>query len=384
MRPKLLNLRFLFIVALTFSLILGSCQTSPKTITEEAKATQPVVTTNAPLPTTAPVVATEALQPKWKPGQIATADYKPVIRKAKQEYLIGYGEGLASWELCASFRKGMQRVADQMGVKLVLCDDNYPDTEAPLNCARTFVSQKVNGVMSSLWVEDLTPAVMDIWNAANIPVVSLDVVHPGAPFFGQDNCKVGTMAAEYAIKEYVPKYLSSVPQNEMYVVTIENPAVGETPLQRPRCFANAFKKLLPDIPEKNYFVLPSDGSNEKVFEAMSTWLTGHPEAKHAFSTAINTMESTGAATAFEVANRKGDGVIVGMEGTEASMAEICKPNENTAYKGDVLFYPENYADYMLPMIVDMIEGNPVPEFVYMDNKVANHDNIRELLPGVCK
>lgn len=381
---KVLSIIIIMLVLLGFAVMGCTPSTAPET--EEVQEEEPAAEEPSEEEPAAeepakeePTVEEPAGFQGWEPGQIASEDYVTVVRKGEKPYVFGYGEGLASWELCATFREGFERVAEEAGVELVLCDNNYPDTEAPLNCARSFVSQGVDGVMSSLWVGDLTPAVMEIFDEANIPVVALDVEHPGAPFFGQDNCKVGTLAGEYAV-EWTVEHWPDVAPEEMYVVPIENPDVGEVPLQRPRCFAKALKEAFPEIPDENFYVLPSDGSNEKVFESMSTWLTGHPDAKHVYLTAINTMESTGAAAAFEVAGRVEHGVIVGMEGTEASLAEIAKPDEETAYKGDVLFFPEKYAEYMIPMLMDMIEGNPVPEFYFMKNVVVNHDNYNELFP----
>ena len=49
-------------------------------------------------------------------------------------------------------------------------------------------------------------------------------------------------------------------------------------------------------------------------------------------------------------------------------------------KGTVSYFPEKYGEYLVPVIVDLIEGVQVPREVYVKNAVVTRANINEYYP----
>jgi ABC-type xylose transport system substrate-binding protein len=90
----------------------------------------------------------------------------------------------------------MRRAAEAAGVELLLLNNQYPSTTKPIENADTCVQRGADLVVSFNVFSEIAPAIMTKYNEAKIPVIAMDVAHPGAVFYGADNCKTGALAAE--------------------------------------------------------------------------------------------------------------------------------------------------------------------------------------------
>ena len=57
-----------------------------------------------------------------------------------------------------------------------------------------------------------------------------------------------------------------------------------------------------------------------------------------------------------------------------------RTDEESAFKASVGYFPEFYGNYLVPMIVDLIEGNPVPDSVRLDHFAIDRSNVLEYYP----
>ncbi len=301
-----------------------------------------------------------------------TEGYTPVVRQAKERYLIGYIEGLGSIEFSARMLTGMQDVAEQMGVELLVCDSKY-EAEPAINCAQTMADRKVDGVVNSNWYAPAADAMSEIFTKAGIPHVASDVQHPNSTFFGVDNCATGHMSGEW-----LANYALSVwnaPPEDIWVVMGENPDVGEEPTKRISCSEDKIRELIPDIPADHYVRILNGSFTDQMYENMTTWLTAHPNARYILTATINDQGGVGAAGACEAAGRAENCAVVGQDGIQMAYAEFQKPDSESAFKATVGHFPELYGKQLLPIVVDLIEGNPVPPVVSTFIDVIDRSNL---------
>ena len=74
-------------------------------------------------------------------------------------------------------------------------------------------------------------------------------------------------------------------------------------------------------------------------------------------------------------------VVVGMGCDAPALTELQeRTDEQSAFRGSVGFFPEFYGRYLVPMIVDLIEGNSVPDSVRLDHFVIDRSNVLEYYP----
>ena len=276
----------------------------------------------------------------------------------------------------------MRNAAEAAGVELLVFNNAYPSTMQPLENADACVTREPDLVVSFNVFAELTEAIMSKYNAENIPVVAVDVTHPGSVFWGADNCMTGRLAAAFAA-DWATEYMW--PEEEMVVLTGLDPAVGGAPACRNTAFTDYFKENMPAIPEENYFDVDMRtaelGPNAGALAATTDWLTANPDAKYIVATSINDDRAFGIASAMAQADRGDptvDGVVIGKNADLIALEAIREGNSPLV--GTVSFFPERYGNFMIPLALDILAGNAVPSINRVPHEVISIDNIDTYYP----
>lgn len=301
-----------------------------------------------------------------------SSGWEPVIRPAEERYAIGYIQGLGGFPADSRMVNSVKIAADLMCVDVTLCDSKY-EGEASVNCAQVMVDQGVDGVINSNWYAPSMDAMGEI--LADTPTVVNEVPMPGGTFFGVDNCQAGTRAGDWLI-EYVKANYEGDMAN-IWVVNNENPDVGEVPMMRLGCMEEAIKAAFPEIPEDHYVRIPGGSFTDTSFEAMTTWLTAHPDAEMILTTNINDNGAVGAATACDTAGRTDNCAVVGHGGEAQAWNELDRPEEESALKASVDYVQNEYGLYLVPAIVDKVEGVDLPEELHNYIYTLDRSNMAE-------
>lgn len=276
----------------------------------------------------------------------------------------------------------MANAAEAAGVELLVFNNAYPSTTQPLENADACVTREPDIVVSFNVFAELTEAIMSKYNAENIPVIAVDVTHPGSVFWGADNCATGRFAAEFAAA-WAEEHMW--PEEEMVVFTGLDPAVGGAPACRNTAFTDYFKENYPGIPDENYFDVDMRtaelGPNAGALAATTDWLTANPNAKYIVATSINDDRAFGIASAMSQADRGDptvDGVVIGKNADAIALDAIREGNSPLV--GTVSFFPERYGDFIVPLALDILAGNAVPSIVRVPHEVISADNIDTYYP----
>jgi len=135
-----------------------------------------------------------------------------------------------------------------------------------------------------------------------------------------------------------------------------------------------------DIPDGQIGEIMGGTSADTAFTAMTDWLTAHPDAKFVVGCSIDDPRATGMSGALEAGGMLGKSAIVGQGvGTEA-LAELRRPADESTFVASVAYSPELYGTFLVPIIVDLIEGNPVPDRVALSHFAIDRDNLDEWYP----
>ena len=276
----------------------------------------------------------------------------------------------------------MRNAAEAAGVELLVFNNAYPSTTQPLENADACVTREPDLVVSFNVFAELTEAIMSKYNAENIPVIAVDVTHPGSVFWGADNCVTGRLAAQFAA-DWAVEHMW--PEEEMVVLTGLDPAVGGAPACRNTAFTDFFKENMPGIPDENYFDVDMRtaelGPNAGALAATTDWLTANPNAKYIVATSINDDRAFGIASAMAQADRGDptvDGVVIGKNADLIALEAI--RDGNSPLVGTVSFFPERYGDFIVPLALDILAGNAVPSIVRVPHEVISIDNIDTYYP----
>jgi len=315
------------------------------------------------------------LPPGW--GEEEEVAYVPEIRPAQKKWRIGNAEGMAEIDFVARVTGNIHDVAEQMGVEIVVECDNAYDVEKTMSCMETIIAADVDGILTANWRSEIMDEYSKLWLDAGIPAVTYDGAHPDTPTFGASNYKAGLVAGEW-----LGKYMVEQGWDDAVMVLQTTDSPLEPLVERDRGCRDGLLSVV-DMPDDRIFELgmPAPALTEEGYNTMTDWLTAHPQYEHIISCGTNDQRATGVSTACEAAGLTETCAVVGMGVDAPALSELQeRTDEQSSFKGSVGFFPEFYGKYLLPMLVDLIEGNAVPDEVYLDHFVIDRSNINEYYP----
>ncbi len=373
--PKYLSVIALLVVSL---MIVAGC----------APAALPtaVPPTAAPQPTAAPAEPTAApAEPTAAPAEPTTAaaeptteaggEYSAEIRPATQRWKIGYGDGLAGIPFTETVTRNINAVAEEMGVDIVYCDNAY-DQEKTVACSNNLVTQEVDGVIFANWIAGTEELISGIFQDAGVPCVAYDGPHPNCVAFGPDNYVAAKEAGKY-LGEYA--VAQGWDPSTVQLLLVWSPDV---PVHQARAegATDGVKEVI-DIPEANIHNIPHKELSD-VQPNVTTWATAHPDAEHVLCFGHSDQPGVDCALALEQAGFLGRAVAVGTGASDEALVDLRdRTDEESVFKATISYFPERYGTYLVPIIVDLLEGRDVPERIIPAVEPVTRENVMELYPG---
>jgi ribose transport system substrate-binding protein len=304
----------------------------------------------------------------------AEEEWKAEIRPATKAWKIGYGDGLAGIPFTDSVTDNINEVAEEMGVEIVYCDMAY-DQEKTVQCANLLVTQEVDGVVFANWIAGTEDLIAGIFTDAGLPCVAYDGPHPGCAAFGPDNFNAGFEAGLY-LGEFAAD--QGWDPAETHLLLNWSPDV---PVDQDRAEgATAGVREFLAISDENVHDIPHRDFSE-VYGNVTTWLTGNPDAQHVLCFGGSDQPGVDCALALEQAGFLGQAVAVGLGASDEALVDLrTRSDDESIFKATISFFPERYGQYLVPAIVDMLEGNLVPDEIIPSVSPVTRENVEELYP----
>jgi ribose transport system substrate-binding protein len=214
------------------------------------------------------------------------------------------------------------------------------------------------------------------FDAAKIPAVSDDVVHPNAIFFGSDSYVSGEIAGKAAAT-----YAQGLGHcADAWVLEGINPGEGDAANQRLAGFSDGVQEVCGALPTEHIVQLLFDqGTPDQALTKTTDWLTANPDVPYVLASSIDDERVTGMTKALAQSDRAGVGAgqgcdDVGIAATKESTVE------DTRFLGCVAFFPERYPDYLMSIAYDVLAGTPVPQEVHIEHQFLDRSNIASVYP----
>lgn len=300
----------------------------------------------------------------------------PVSGAAPEDLLIGYAGLSGEFPFVQDVNGGLERAADCYGVDLIIADNEY-DPQKALEVADNLITRQIDVAIEFQTDVGVAPALCAKFEDAGIPVIAIDIPHPCAVFFGANNLEAGRIGGDNLARVAQERWGGDVDA----MVALELPQSGELPQQRIDGAIEAAQEALPDLTDDKIVRIDGKGSLEGSLTAMQDALTRLSDADHILVTAINDPSAVGALRAVEQAGRTDQVLIAGQNATIEARDEICKATN--AFVGSVAYFPDRYGDKLIPLAIDLANGAPAPEAVYIDHLWIDASNIEEYYPDAC-
>jgi ribose transport system substrate-binding protein len=300
--------------------------------------------------------------------------YRSYIRPFKQKlYRLGYAAQGTDYQFSKEISDGLQRAATAQGIELISVDNRYNPKIAQRN-ADVLVREKVDLVIEFQTDEHVAPIVAAKYREANIPLIAIEVPHPGATYFGANNYEAGLIGGRYLGRWAKQHWHNDI--QEIVLIGLER--AGNLPKMRLTGMLVGMKEVFPQLENCAVTFLDGDGKLGDSFEAMRKHLRTS-RSKRFLIGAINDPSALGALRAFQEAGRTDSCVIMGQNASPEGRAELREPG--TRLIGSVAYFPEKYGQEIVNVALDILHRQPVPPAVFVKHQLVTPQNVNHVYPN---
>ena len=311
-------------------------------------------------PSEAPASDTPSVAPTAAPSTPATT------------YKVGYislGEAIPFVNIVSD---SIREEAAKAGVELAFCDSEI-DAAKALACAQNLKVQEVDAVLNFQLFEDSSPEICQAYD--NLPTIAIDIVQNPCQvaFMGADNTLAGTIAGR-AVGEALKAENDCTYEA---VVTLDTKGAGATTLARMNGMIAGFEEICGPIDEAQFRSLDVGGTTDGAVTKFGDTLSAIPPGGIIAVLSLNDDMSLGAFAAARTAGREAELRLAGQGADPTSWKEIaCNPY----WLADTAYFPDTYGSILIPAVVDLLNGETIPENLFVEHEVITEDNVRTFFP----
>jgi ribose transport system substrate-binding protein len=300
--------------------------------------------------------------------------YQSRVRPWKQRrYRLGYAAQGTHYQFSKEVSESLQRAAAVEGIELI-CVDNRYSAKIAQRSADLLVREKVDLAIEFQTDEEVAPIVAAKYREANIPMIAIDIPHPGATYYGANNYEAGLIGGRYLGRWVKEHWQSEVDE----IILLELKRAGNLPRMRLSGLLVGLNLVLPSAAHCSVTYLEGDGELGPSFEAVRRHLRSS-HSRRVLVGGINDPSTLGALRAFQEAGRAENCVIMGQNASPEGRAELREPK--TRFVGSVAYFPERYGENIIRVSLDILNQRPVPPAVFVEHKLITPGTVDHYYPN---
>ena len=169
--------------------------------------------------------------------------YQSALRPFKQKlFRFGYATQGTEYGFTKEVLASLQRAAAAEGIELIVVDNQYNAKIAQRN-ADLLVREKVDLVIEFQTDEEVAPIVAAKYRSANIPLVAIEIPHPGATYYGANNYEAGLIGGRHLGRWVKRRWEAEADE----IVMLELHRAGNLPRMRLTGMLVGMKEILPGL-----------------------------------------------------------------------------------------------------------------------------------------
>jgi ribose transport system substrate-binding protein len=293
--------------------------------------------------------------------------------RRRRKYRIGYaGQGQNS-SFAHEVHSGLVRAAERAQVELVVVDNRYQPKVALKNAQR-LIREVVDLVVEFQTDEAAAPAIAAAYHQAGIPMIAIDIPHPGATYFGANNYEAGLMAGRHLARWAKQHWGGQADE----LLLVELARAGSLPAARMRGVVAGVREVLHDAAGWPVVSVDGDGQFKTAMDRVRKHLR-ETRATRILVAAANDPSALGAARAFQEAGRADTCAIVGQNAEPDARAEL--RTAGSPLIASVGYFPERYGDGVIRLAVELLGRRPVPPAMFVKHQIVTRENVDHLYPN---
>jgi ribose transport system substrate-binding protein len=294
------------------------------------------------------------------------------IRRRKK-YRFGYAAQGQDSSFAHEVHSGLVRAAERAQVELVVVDNRYQPKIALKN-AQMLIREGVDLVIEFQTDEAIAPAIAAAYHQARIPMIAIDIPHPGATYFGANNYEAGLIAGRHLARWAKQHWAGRADE----LLLLELARAGSVPAARLRGVVAGTRDVLHDAARWRVVSVDCDGQFKTALDRVRKHLR-ETAAARVLVGAANDPSALGAARAFQEAGRSQDCAIVGHNAEPDARAELRAAD--TPLIGSVGYFPERYGDGIIRLGMDLLGRRAVPPAIFVKHQLVTRENVDHLYPN---
>lgn len=307
-------------------------------------------------------------------AKVGENQYQSCIRPIKQKrYCIGYASQGTDYQFSKDVSEGLAHAAHAEGIELISVDNRYNPKAAQRN-ADLLIKEKVNLVIEFQTDENVAPIIASKYRESGIPMIAVEIPHPGATYFGANNYGAGLIGGRYLGKWARQHWQGEVDE----IILLELPRAGSLPRMRLTGMLVGAKEVVPHLEDVPVTYLDGDGQLGTSFEAVRKHLRASKNKRQLIG-AINDSSALGALRAFQEAGRAQHCAIMGQNASQEGRLELREPR--TRLIGSVGFFPEKYGESLIQVAIDLLSRRPVTPAVFVKHHLITPENVDHFYPN---
>lgn len=304
--------------------------------------------------------------------QVGKGVYRTQVQPANtQPIRMGFAAQTDS-DFCREVSDSLQRVAARERIHLITVNNRYSAREAVRN-ADLLIRERVDLVFEFQTYDRVAPVIASKFLEAQIPVIAIEIPHPGATFFGANNYQAGAIGGR-ALGRWTKEHWEGKPEQ---VIFLELPIAGPLPALRLTGMLDGLRAELPRIDSIPVTYLDGKGDFEQVLTVLRRYLRHH-RLKRTLVGAVNDMCALAALRAIEEAGGSHLCAVMGQNAVAAARNELRRPG--TRLIGSVAYFPERYGDELIPLALSVLQKKPVPPASFVKHQLITPKNVDLVYP----
>ncbi len=293
--------------------------------------------------------------------------------RRRKRYRVGYAAQGQDSSFPREVHTTLLRAAQREDIELIVVDNRYQPKVALRN-AEHLIREQVDLVIEFQTDEAIAPAISARYLEANIPLIAIDIPHPGATYFGANNYQAGLLAGRYLGKWAKSRWDGQIDQ----ILLLELARAGALVQSRMSGILAGVKEMLREAEACPVVSLDADGQFKTAMEKVRRHLR-HTKAKCVLIGAANDPSALGAVRAVQEAGRANTCAIVGQNAEPDARAELRQPR--TPLVGSVAYFPERYGDGLIKLALDILARRPTPPALFIRHQLVTPENVDHLYPN---
>ncbi len=268
---------------------------------------------------------------------------------------------------------GIRAQAATAGIDLVTCDANVDPAKVDA-CMKQLMSAGIKGLIQFQGSLKL-PSDVCAEVPTGLPVLAVEIAQGqcAATLVRADDLRAGQIAGA-AVGAWVKSHWSCT--YDAYV-SLESSAVPDLSQERMEGYRQGFQTACPG-PITNEQVTASADREDTARDQVAAFLGSLPGKSRIIVVAMNDDGALGALDAAKAAGRQAD-VWVSGQGAEPRVRDLIRTNPN--YLGDAAYFPERFGATIVPAMLDLIAGRPVPQLLLVEPAWVDSSTIGTVYPG---